>query len=476
MSTIKYICPIICLFLLIPVNNNALAQGLADSPWPMLQNNLRHTGLSPYSTEGVDGTVKWTFETGASIESSPTIASDGTIYIGSHDNKLYALNPDGTLKWKFDAGEPVFVEGWNVSKGIPSAPSIDQDGTIYFISPPEYLFAVNPDGTEKWRHSIYTAAHMAASPIIAPDGTIYVGSESYPHNQKEKDKQEFGARVYAINPDGTEKWRYDTEGSCLANPLALANDSIIYATGSNYEPGQSTTGNALLAFNPDGTIKWKYITDRIEGPPSITEDGTIYIGTKDGRLIALNPDGTEKWFFQAGSGIAVMAAQDKEGKIYFGSWDGNFYALNKEGKELWRFDTKVGRDPEIFKDYPFKESITGSAVISADGTIYFGDIIDTFYALDLNGKEKWRYTNKQGGNGFGASAAIGSDNTIYIGSQDKKVYAFGSPTKDTDITKEKESQQNKDLANVYILGGIAFLLILGGLIIFYLGKKQSKKL
>lgn len=448
---------------------SSTSSGRADSPWPMLQHDLRHTGLSPYTTKGVDGTVKWTFETGAGIESSPTIAQDGTIYIGSHDNKLYALKPDGSLKWKFNAGDPVYVQGWDVFKGIPSAPTIGKDGTIYFISPPIYLFALNPDGTEKWRHPIYTAAHMAASPVIAPDGTIYVGSESYPHNQKQKEKQEIGARVYALNPDGTERWRYDTEGSCLANPIAVAPDGTLYATGSYYEPGQPTTGNALLAFNPDGSIKWKFITDRIEGPPSIASDGTIYIGTKEGKLIALNPDGSQKWFFQAGSGIAVMAAQDKNGNLYFGSWDGNFYALNKDGKELWRFDVKKGRDPQMFGDYPYKETITGSATISADGTIYFGDVVDTFYALDLKGKEKWRHKNEQG-SGFGASAAIGSDGTVYVGSLDKKVYAFGSPKEKTE-KKERGLFTNRTI--IYIFGGLVFLIILTIFIIFL--KKISKK-
>jgi hypothetical protein len=147
----------------------AFAQ-LADSPWPMIHRDLRHTGLSPYDTSQVDGTIKWTYETGAGIESSPTIASDGTIYIGSHDNKLYALNPDGTLKWKFSAGKPVYIKEWDVYKGIPSAPTIDKEGNIYFIAPPIYMFALTPAGKEKWRAPVYTASHIGASPVIAPDG------------------------------------------------------------------------------------------------------------------------------------------------------------------------------------------------------------------------------------------------------------------------------------------------------------------
>src|SRR3989304_5683026 len=48
------------------------------------------------------GTQKWAFATTGSVYySSPSIGSDGTIYVGSRDNKLYAIKPDGTQKWAF---------------------------------------------------------------------------------------------------------------------------------------------------------------------------------------------------------------------------------------------------------------------------------------------------------------------------------------------------------------------------------------
>ena len=37
------------------------------------------------------GTVLWKFETGHSVRSSPAIGSDGTVYVGSGDKKLYAI-------------------------------------------------------------------------------------------------------------------------------------------------------------------------------------------------------------------------------------------------------------------------------------------------------------------------------------------------------------------------------------------------
>ena len=35
-----------------------------------------------------------TFRTGLSVMSSPAIGSDGTVYVGSTDNKLYAIKTD----------------------------------------------------------------------------------------------------------------------------------------------------------------------------------------------------------------------------------------------------------------------------------------------------------------------------------------------------------------------------------------------
>ncbi|MDG1833714.1 MAG: PQQ-binding-like beta-propeller repeat protein [Verrucomicrobiota bacterium] len=40
------------------------------------------------------GTVLWEFETGDFVLSSPAIGSDGTVYVGSSDKKLYAIKTD----------------------------------------------------------------------------------------------------------------------------------------------------------------------------------------------------------------------------------------------------------------------------------------------------------------------------------------------------------------------------------------------
>ena len=40
------------------------------------------------------GAPIWEFETGGIVESSPAIGSDGTVYVGSKDKKLYAIKTE----------------------------------------------------------------------------------------------------------------------------------------------------------------------------------------------------------------------------------------------------------------------------------------------------------------------------------------------------------------------------------------------
>ena len=62
----------------------------------------------------------------------PTIGSDGTVYIGSWDNKLYAINgKTGDKLWEFETGN------W-----VSSSPAIGSDGTVYVGSNDKKLYAI----------------------------------------------------------------------------------------------------------------------------------------------------------------------------------------------------------------------------------------------------------------------------------------------------------------------------------------------
>jgi len=115
----------------------------------------------------------------------------------------------------------------------------------------------------------------------------------------------------------------------------------------------------LYAVNPNGTLKWRFDTGgATESSLAISQDGNIYVGSYNGKIFCINPDGTEKWRFETNDGVLASPAIDKNGIIYIGSNDRNFYALNPDGSLKWKYNT--GSD------------ILSSPAIADDGTIYFG--------------------------------------------------------------------------------------------------------
>jgi outer membrane protein assembly factor BamB len=283
-----------------------------------------------YAVNG-DGTLKWRFPTGGVVRSSPAIAPDGTIYVGSYDNRLYALDPNGTVKW-------FYVTGGNV----PSSPAIASDGTIIFGSSDGFIYALNPDSTLKWRYG--TGQDVYSSPAIAADGTVYCGSnDDY---------------LYALAADGTFKWRYSTSRDIQSSPAIAADGTVCFGS----------LNGILYALNPDSTMKWSFQTNgQIQSSPVIASDGTVYFGSTDNYLYALNPDGTLRWRYVTGDNVNSSPAISSNGTVYFGSSDNNLHALGADGVLAWW--------------YPTDNDIESSPTISTDGKIYFVGFDGYLYAL-----------------------------------------------------------------------------------------------
>jgi M6 family metalloprotease-like protein len=315
--------------------------------------------------------LKWKFKTEGVVESSPAVASDGTIYVGSADTYLYAVKPDGSLKWQF------------VTSGqIWSSPVIATDGTIYIGSNDNYIYAINPNGTLKWKYQ--TGDDVKAKPAIGPDGTILVGS--------------YDGYFYALYPNGNLKW-YAEQGLPISSSARIDNSGTIYCGSADF---------ALYAAFADGTVKWEFDTDGgVYSKPFVGGDGTVYVGSDDYSLYAVNSNGTYKWDYVTG-GTVESSPILANGTIYVGSADGYLYALNTNGTLKWRFKAK--------------DVIYSSPAVGSDGTVYVGSDDFNFYAINSNGTLQWSYKT---GNWIGSSPAIGPDGTVYIGSDDKYLYAFG---------------------------------------------------
>ncbi len=349
-------------------------RSLANSPWPMFRHDLNHTGLSSFNTSSNPGKLKWSFQTGDRVTSSPAIGIDGIIYVGSYDTNLYSIYPNGTEKWRFSTDGIVH-----------SSPAISSDGMIYVGSFDNKIYAIYPDGTEKWNFT--TGNTVRSSPTIGVDGTIYIGS--------------YDNKLYAIYPNGTKKWSFTT-GSWVKSSTAMDSNGTIYV---------GSFDNKLYAIYSNGTEKWNFLTgDEVLSSPAIGSDGIIYVGSSDNKLYAFNPNGTEKWNFTTDFTVYSSPALGQNGTIYVGSYDNNLYAINLDGTKKWNFT--------------INDDFHSSPAIGSDGTIFIGSDNHKLYAINPDGSEKWNFTT---GSDVFSSPTIGSNGTIYVGSYDGKLYAIGSP-------------------------------------------------
>ena len=321
------------------------------------------------------GDELWSFAIEDGTASSPAIAPDGTIYVGSDEGNIHAIHPDGSRKWVFETDEPV------------GSPAIGPQGAIYAGSEDGILYAINRDGTEKWRFE--TAGPVSSAPAIGPDGTIYIGTGGFrgPY------------LLHAIRPNGTEKWALETSGAITSSP-AMGADGTIHVGSDD---------GTLTAIRPDGTRSWTFEAESgITSSPAIDVNGTIYVGSDRGNLYAVYPDGTQKWAFSTGDSIESSPAIGAKGTIYVGSNDSKLYAINPNGTQKWTFGTAA--------------DVSSSPALGADGTVYVGSFDKRLYAIRPDGTEKWAFKRR----GIVDSApVIGTDGTVYVsvGAPEDKVYA-----------------------------------------------------
>jgi outer membrane protein assembly factor BamB len=210
-----------------------------------------------------DGTLKWSFPLDAGGDSPPTVGDDGTIYVGGWRNyvpsavdlNLYALNPDGTVKWAYKAN------------GVVYTPVVGSDGTVYVRTGGATLNAIDSGGHEKWRAPV--DIYMRSAPALASDGTVYVGTGQ--------------STLSALDPaSGKTKWTFYRSDLCSECSPSVGGDGTIYMIGFE---------RRVYAIAPDGSERWTFPVDADHTGPedaiAIGSDGTLYVGSQGDTLYAI---------------------------------------------------------------------------------------------------------------------------------------------------------------------------------------------
>ena len=376
------------------VNSNSL-----PGEWAMFRHDLGHSGATDSSGTLPQGKLKWVFSTGAPIHSSPAVVG-GTVYVGSQDSKLYALDAaTGAKRWEYETGSwvessPAIVNGvvyfgsndgrlyaldaqsgeklWDfkVKYPIMSSPAV-ADGIVYFGAGDHSVYALDAVTGEKlW--DFETKGLVNSSPVVA-NGIVYVGSG--------------GRFSYALNArNGRLRLNFQSYGSVFSSP-AVSGETVYFITFNGHL--YAVDGNARTWFReheikpywiqlwamglplptppPQSGLLWGLRLDKPVASSPIVADDTLYVGSGK-KLVAVDLQSRQKlWEFEA-EGVIRSSPALVDTTIYVGSEDSRLYAVDAAtGEKLW--DILTGG------------KITSSPAV-ADGTVYIGSHDGNLYAIE----------------------------------------------------------------------------------------------
>jgi outer membrane protein assembly factor BamB/serine/threonine protein kinase len=334
---------------------------------------LARGGAAPIgpTTGGIVGTgLIWKFQTGDEVRSSPLVAN-GTVYVGSYDQNLFAIDArTGREAWRFA------TEG-----GICGTPAIWKH--LVFVGSEDFnVYGIQADdGHEVWTYR--TWQQVRASPRVHGEA-VYIGSDD--------------GFLHALEPrNGRPLWKYRAwrpvrSSAAYANGLVIfgSDDDRVYAV------------DALT-----GEEKWRFATiGGVTSSPAIGHE-IAYVGSMDFCVYALDTKmGWVAWRERTGNFVVSSPCYADE-RVYVGSVDQHLYCLDaKTGRVVWKFQAggQINSSPAV-----------------ANGVVYVGCVDGGVYAIDAaTGRQRWRF---QTGGPVPSSPAV-VDDLVYIGSMDGCVYAL----------------------------------------------------
>ncbi len=325
-----------------------------------------------YAVNGLTGEKKWEFETGGAIHGTPALSISGLIYIGSDDGKMYALEAgSGQKRWEYGTGSPIY-----------GAATIGSGRQLFFGSGTN-LYAVDVlTGTGKWVAAI--PGQIASSPVIDLSGALYVLANV-------SSVVGYASTLYALDAKtGSNQWQCALPGSFCYSQLSLGAGGMVFVGADmlyaidpatrtvEYSIGPIfTEGMPPVGGNEYTIAYWDHFWD-VYGwlgwrqwhlSPVIGSNGTLYSGMHNHTLWAA---GGYNWNYKWAEGgyLASAPALGADGAIYAGTTPGILHALNgANGTLLWL--------------YPLG-GVPTAVALGPQGTVYVGTDKGQFLAITGN--------------------------------------------------------------------------------------------
>jgi outer membrane protein assembly factor BamB len=143
-----------------------------------------------------------------------TTASGGNLTV---QGVLVALNPaNGATVWTVQLpATSLGAVSSSASDAGNAAPAVADDGTVYVGNGDGLRSIVGATGAVNW---LFKSANVTSSPAIGGDGTVFFGVAD--------------GTVYAVNPNGSLRFKVTTGGRVSASP-AIASNGTVYVTSDD---------------------------------------------------------------------------------------------------------------------------------------------------------------------------------------------------------------------------------------------------
>ena len=208
-----------------------------DKIWstPVIRDGTVYFGSHDRNVYAVDlasGQEKWRFTTEGTVVARPLLFQD-VIVIGSFDRKLYALNAeDGTLQWEFEA------DNWFWAGAVAS------DTTIFAPSMDGNVYALDSEGNLLWEHQM--GEPIVSTPVLLPQGLVVAAQEGQMSLLDPSPEGAGRGRVITALPD------LEALVKAPLFPLEGGNSVLVGAQNSTVRRIQITAGQEVLwCFNTE---------------------------------------------------------------------------------------------------------------------------------------------------------------------------------------------------------------------------------
>jgi outer membrane protein assembly factor BamB len=239
------------------------------------------------------GDVLYRIATVGDADTSPVLASDGTIRFCA-GSELWSVTKRGEVRFRFRAGAKIF-----------SSPLVLDDGVTVFGSQDDHVYGVAANGDEVFRFR--TGGDVSSSPTLADDGTLLVGSDD--------------GNVYALDIDGRLKWKLEI-GAMVRAPLSTSGDLVYVGTlGPRPRVLAVEVATARVRFEFELTLSDESEVGVMSGV-LVDANGALYFGGHDDFLYSIDSRGHLRWAFPTHGDIDGTPALVGDGAMAFGSEDG----------------------------------------------------------------------------------------------------------------------------------------------------------